>query len=182
MSVYRTQPEPLERMMRRSTTILAPILCLTVFGCANPAAQLEANKGLVRRFTEAANNADWESLNGIVAADFARHSAATTGPPITSRDEFVRLQESFLVTFPDQRVTIQNLIAEGDRVAVLATYTASHTGPMGEIPATGKSVESPFLAIFRIESGRIAELWVEWDNVALLTQLGLFPPPVQPSS
>ena len=48
---------------------------------------------------------------------------------------------------------------------------------MGDFPATGNAVQAPFLAMFRIESGRIAELWVEWDNVAMLSQLGLFPPP-----
>jgi len=48
---------------------------------------------------------------------------------------------------------------------------------MGNFPPTGKSVESKFLTIFRIEDGRIAEIWVEWDNLAMLTQLGLFPPP-----
>ncbi len=45
------------------------------------------------------------------------------------------------------------------------------------MPATGKPVALKFLSIFRIEDGRIAELWVEYDNVAMLTQLGLFPPP-----
>jgi predicted ester cyclase len=100
---------------------------------------------------------------------------------VNSREEFVQLQESFLVSFPDQRVTTEKLIAEGDQVAGLATYTGTHTGPMGEFPATGRSVEFTFLAIFRIDADRIAELWVEWDNVAMLTQLGLFPPPPRPS-
>lgn len=81
-----------------------------------------------------------------------------------------------MVSCPDQRVTIQQLVAEGDRVAGLATYSGTHTGPMGDSPATGERVEIPFLSILRIESVMIAELWVEWDNVALLTQLGLFPP------
>ena len=112
-----------------------------------------------------------------MADDFSRHSAATAGPPVTSFDEFVQLQESFLVGFPDQRVTIQQLVAERDRVAMLATYHATHTGPMGDVPPTGNVIESPFLAIFRIEYGLIAELWVEWDNVAMLKQLGLYPPP-----
>jgi predicted ester cyclase len=62
-------------------------------------------------------------------------------------------------------------------VAILGTYSGTNTGPMGDIPATGKSIESPFLGIFRIESGKVAELWVEWDNLAFLAQLGLYPPP-----
>jgi steroid delta-isomerase-like uncharacterized protein len=135
----------------------------------------------VQRFTEAVNSANWDALDDIVTEDFTRHSEATAGPQVTSREEFVQLQESFLVSVPDQRVTIKKLIAEGDEVAGLATYSGTHTGPMGEFPATGKTFESTFLAIFRIEAGRIAELWVEWDNVAMLTQLGLFPPPPPPS-
>jgi predicted ester cyclase len=67
-------------------------------------------------------------------------------------------------------------IGEGDMVAVYATYTGTMTGPLGDLPPTGKSMESKFITIFRIEEDRIAELWVEWDNVAMLTQLGHFPP------
>jgi steroid delta-isomerase-like uncharacterized protein len=95
---------------------------------------------------------------------------------LTSRNEFIQLQKSFLASFPDQRVTLQQVIAEGDHVAVLATYSGTQTGPMEGFPTTGKAVAAPFLALFRIESGRIAELWVEWDNMALLKQLGLLPP------
>lgn len=150
---------------------------LLASGCADASSRhLEANKDLVRRFTEATNAADWDALGEIVADDFTRHSAATAGPAVTSRDEFIRLQESFLVSFPDQHVQMQQLIAEGNYVAARALYTGTQTGPMGEFSATGLTVEAPFLAIFRVETGRVAELWVEWDNLAMLTQLGLFPP------
>ncbi len=168
--------------MQPRALILSCLLATMTAACApSPTAQLESNKDLVVRFTDALNATDWEALDEIVTDDFTRHSQATEGPPATSREEFIQLQKSFLVPFPDQRVTIEKLIAEGDWVAGLATYSGTHTGPMGEIPATGKSVESTFLALFRIEAGRIAELWVEWDNVAILKQLGLFPPPPPPS-
>jgi steroid delta-isomerase-like uncharacterized protein len=168
--------------MRPSTVIISSLLAAAAVACAPSAtAQLEANKDLVRQFTEATNATDWDALEEIVSEDFARHSEATAGPPAKSRDEFIQLQKSFLVSFPDQRVTIKKLVAEGDYVAGLAVYSATNAGPMGEQPATGKSVESTFLALFRIEDGRIAELWVEWDNVAMLAQLGLFPPPPPPS-
>ncbi len=74
-------------------------------------------------------------------------------------------------------MALDQLVAEGDLVAVRATYSGTQEGPLGELPATGRTVRAPFLGLFRIESGRIAELWVEWDNLAMLTQLGLFPPP-----
>ena len=161
---------------RHFAAVLLGLLLAT--GCApSQDAELEANKELVRRFGEVTNAADWEALAEIVADDFRRHSVATEGPPVTSREQFIQLPETFLVAMPDQRVTVQQMIAEGDRVAALATYSGTHTGPMGDIPATGRAVGIPFLSIFRIEAGQIAELWVEWDNVAMLKQLGLFPPP-----
>jgi steroid delta-isomerase-like uncharacterized protein len=164
--------------MRTRAIGLAVTLIVMAVGCAvSPNGMLEANKELVREFTEATNAADWDRLAELVAEDFTRHSAATAGPPVTSRDQFIQLQEDFLRTFHDQRVSAEKLIAEGDLVAGLATYSGTQMGPMGDFPATGKSVHAPFLAIFRIESGRIAELWVEWDNLAMLTQLGLYPAP-----
>jgi len=136
----------------------------------------ESNKQVVQQFITISNAAEWDQLSEVVAADFKRHSSATSGPPVRSLDEFIALQKSFLSTFPDQQVRLDSIIAEGNLVAIRATYLGTQTGPMGEFPATGKSVDGPFIAFFRIESGKIAELWVEWDNVSLLNQLGLLPP------
>jgi steroid delta-isomerase-like uncharacterized protein len=158
---------------------MAPAITLLVMavGCAtSPSGEVNANKDLVREFTEATNAADWDGLAEILAEDFTRHSAATAGPPVTSRDAFIELQKGFLSSFPDQHVRLERLIAEGNLVAALTTYSGTQTGPMGDFAATGKAVQAPFLAMFRIEAGEIAELWVEWDNVAMLSQLGLFPP------
>lgn len=137
---------------------------------------LEANKALVREFNDLVNSQDWAGLESVVASDFKRHSAATQGPPIRSLADFVALQKNFLQSFPDQHVELQQVFGEGDRVAVLGTYNATHTGPLGDVPPTGKSLSSPFLGIFRIEGGKIAELWIEWDNLALMAQLGFAPP------
>ncbi len=169
--------------MQLKTLIVMTALLALVSGCGtSPDARVQTDKNLVRRFTDLTNAADWDGLAEVMAENFTRHSAATPGPSVTSREQFVALQKGFLRTFPDQRVTIQQLVAEGNRVALLATYSGTQTGPLAEYPATGKRVEAPFLGIFRIESGRIAELWVEWDNLAMLTQLGLFPPPAPASS
>jgi steroid delta-isomerase-like uncharacterized protein len=113
-----------------------------------------------------------------VAEDLRRHSQATAGPPVTSLEEFKQLQQSFFTSMPDQRIDIHTLVAEGDMVAAYATYSGTQTGPMGDFPVTGERAEVEFLALFRLEDGKIAEMWAEWDNVAMLTQLGLFPPAV----
>lgn len=168
--------------MRTTLVVSAIPVLMAAAACGRSTAELEANKELVRRFAEATNAADWAGLSQVVAEDFVRHSAATAGPQVTSRAAFIELQEAFLESVPDQRVAIRQLVAEGDRVAALATYSGTQTGPMDPFPATGRSFEIPFLGIFRIEEGQIAELWVEWDNVNMLGQLGLFPPPEPPGN
>lgn len=162
--------------MLRTATVCAMAILTLMPGCApSPSDRLESNKDLVRRFIEATNAADWDALAELVATDLTRHSAATPGPPVTSRDEFITLQKEFLATFPDQHVTVKRLVAEGDLISILATYSGTQTGPMGEFPATGRQVQAPFLGMLRIDAGKIAEMWVEWDNLAMLSQLGLLP-------
>ena len=168
-------------------TSMSKLMCIAVIvlmmlgvGCESQNHNdVYANKDVVLRFIEISNAAEWDRLDEVVVPDFQRHSTATAGPPVRSLEAFVSLQKSFLSTFPDQQVRLDNMIAEGDFVAIRATYLGTQTGQMGNLPATGKSVDGPFIAFFRIDSGKIAELWVEWDNVAMLNQLGF--PPLRPS-
>jgi steroid delta-isomerase-like uncharacterized protein len=154
------------------------VLAMLIAVCgSSPSGDLEANKDLIRKFTSATNAGDWEALDKLLTEDFCRHSQATPDVQVNSLEEFKALQESFQATMPDQKITLEMLVAEGDKVAVYATYSGTMTGPMGGFAPTGKSASSKFIGIFRIEDGRIAELWVEWDNLAMLGQLGLFPPP-----
>jgi len=138
---------------------------------------LEANKTLITRFAEAINTSNWDALDELVSQDFQRHCQATPDAEVKSLQEFKDLQQGFIVGFPDQRVTMDLILAEGDHVATYGAYQATHTGPMGNIPATGKAVDVKMMTIFRVEEGKIAEIWVEWDNMAMLGQLGLLPPP-----
>jgi steroid delta-isomerase-like uncharacterized protein len=154
------------------------ILSMVVIACGPSTDQkLQVHKDLVRRFSAALNAADWNALDTLITEDFRRHCQATPGVEVETRDEFKELQKSFIVSMPDQHINIVMLIAEGDLVAAYATLTGTQTGPMGDFPITNKKVESKFLSIFRVQDDRLAELWVEWDNLAMLSQLGLFPPP-----
>lgn len=108
--------------MRTRAIVAVATLLVAALGCAaSPSVDLESTKGLVREFTEATNAADWDALAELLVEDFTRHSAATAGPPVTSCDQFIELQKGFLSSFPDQRVTLRQLVAEGDLVAALAT-------------------------------------------------------------
>lgn len=159
------------------------LLSLVVVGlilfacCPDNTEQLNANKALIKEFLEATNTADWAAFDSLLIDDFTRHCQATPGAVIETREAFVKLQEGFLASTPDQKIIMDFMLAEGDMVAAYATYTGTQTGPLGDLPATGKSVVSNFITIFRIQNGQIAELWVEWDNLSMLTQLGHFPPP-----
>ena len=166
--------------MYKINLLMIVIFSMVIVACGPSASkQLDTNKNLIHRFTASINSADWDAFGELLTDDFSRHCQATPKVQVNSREEFKNLQESFLVSMPDQKITVEMIIAEKDKVAAYATYSGTLTGPMGEFPPTGKYMESKFISIFRIEEGRIAELWVEWDNLAMLTQLGLFPPGAQ---
>ena len=137
----------------------------------------EANKRIVQAFADAGNRNDLEAFDTLLAPDFVRHCEATPEIAVTSSEEFKQFYRDTANTFPDQRMTLDALIAEGDRVAFWGTFSGTQEGPMGPFPPTGRRLESEIAGMFRIEDGKIAELWVTWDNLAGLVQLGLFPPP-----
>jgi steroid delta-isomerase-like uncharacterized protein len=138
---------------------------------------IEANKKLVRAFADAGNRNDLEAFDTLLAADFVRHCEATPDIAVATRDEFKQFYEETAKTFPDQQMTLDTLVAEGDRVAFWGTFSGTQEGQMGPFPPTGRRLVSEIGGMFRIEAGNIAELWVTWDNLAGLVQLGLFPPP-----
>lgn len=137
----------------------------------------ERRKSLVGAFIEAINSADYPRLHGVLAPDVIRHCMATPDVRVTSAADFEAFDRDTRATFPDQRITVQRIVAEADAAAVLATFSGTQQGPMGPFPPTGRRVESQLLGMFRFAEGRIAEIWVEWDNIAFLSQLGHFPPP-----
>jgi len=137
----------------------------------------ERNKEIVRRMVEAVNARNFAALDDVVAPNLERHSTATPGVEVHSREQFVAFLRKDLEGVPDARQEIQSMVAEGDQVAVRALYRGTQTGPMGPFPPSGKTLEIPFLAFLRIADGKIAEMWVEWDNLSALTRLGHLPPP-----
>lgn len=161
--------------MRQATLFFAILIPALVSCGPSSTAQLEENKAVVRRFVEAINNTDYDLLDEVMAPDVVRHSQATPEIQVRSRDEFKRFDEETKAAFPDARVTVHFLVAEGDRVAGYMSFTGTQEGQMGSFPPTRKPVESKFLGILRLEGGMIAEMWVEWDNLAMLTQLGHLP-------
>lgn len=154
--------------------IITLILALVIVGGTASAAD---NTETVRTMIDLVNQRNLDALHTVIADDVVRHSAATPGVVVTNLDEFKAFLEADFSSIPDSVQEIDIIFGGGDKVAVRARYIGTQTGHMGPFPPSGKRVELPFMAILRIENDKIAELWVEWDNISILTQLGHLPAP-----
>lgn len=134
--------------------------------------QLENNKALVRAFVTAVNRQDWDAVGALVRPDFRRHSAAAGAPGVGSAAALIDFLRGEYATFPDAAEELLDLVAEGDRVAARHRFRGTQLGALGQYPPTGRVLEATYLAIYRVEAGRIAEAWAEWDNLDGLRQLG----------
>jgi len=128
----------------------------------------EQNKATIRRFFDAWNSRQAEAFDDLIAQDVVRHCEATPGVEARS------LRQDTAV-FPDSVQTIKLLVAEGNLVAAWTTYEGTQKGPMGPFPPSGRKAQFDFGAVFRIESGKVAEWWVTWDNMTILRALGHVP-------
>jgi predicted ester cyclase len=88
----------------------------------------------------------------------------------------------YLAGLPDLQVTIEELVAEGDKVAVRRSYAGTHREELLGIPPTGKQVRISGISIFRLAEAMIAEHWEQLDRLALMQQLGALPTPGQGTS
>jgi steroid delta-isomerase-like uncharacterized protein len=125
----------------------------------------------VRRLLEAVRDG-WtrEAIEEFYAPGYRRYLTPTSTPLTAEaqRERATRLRTAF----PDARATLEDIVAEGDRVAYRLTIRGTHEGAFLGVPATGKRVEVSFLAIVRVAGGKLVEEWGGLDQVDLLRQLG----------
>jgi steroid delta-isomerase-like uncharacterized protein len=153
-------------------------ISLVVLG-AGPAeaGSVEENKQTLVDMTAAINARDLDALDAYVAADVRRHCAATPGVLVESLEQFKAFLETDIAAVPDSVQTINFMLGEDNLVAAHVTYAGTQTGAMGPFPPSGKRLEIPFIGILRFEDGKVAEIWVEWDNLNAFMQLGHFQAP-----
>lgn len=146
---------------------------------AAAAATVEANKAVARRFfTEVWGGGSEAVARELLADTYVGHM---TGNPVPlDRDGWLAFFRDFRVAFPDAQFTVEDVVAEGDRVALRLTMRGTHRGPFNGIPPTGKSVVVVGVSIERIVDGRIVEGWVTNDALGMLQQLGVIPGPPAP--
>jgi steroid delta-isomerase-like uncharacterized protein len=134
----------------------------------------EENKALYRRwFEEVVNRGNLELADQLLAPDYVLHFPGIRAP--VGREGHKQLLMMFHHGFPDWQETIDDVIAEGDRVAIRVTGRGTHQGEFQGIPATGRQVTATGVGIAHIENGRIAESWAEYDALGMMQQLGVVP-------
>ena len=138
----------------------------------------EENKAVVRRYLEGSVGGRVAHLDAVLAPTY--RSTLPGWPPL-DREGDKQMVQAFYAGFPDLRPSIEEQLAEGDRVATRVTWQGTHTGSFQGIPPTGRAVTMPALRIDRLEGGRIAESWAQFDALGVMQQLGVLPAPGQPA-
>jgi len=134
----------------------------------------EQNKAVVRRLFED----HWNRKNRSLANELYAPSAILHTPDgvLKGLKGATDLFDAYSTAFPDFHLTLDDLVAEGDKVAARWTFEGTHRGPLAGIPATGKRVKvGNGIAIYRLTGGKVAEGNFAWDKFELMQQLGVLP-------
>ena len=136
---------------------------------------LEENKRLIGKYYENMwNGWDFSVADEIIHPDI--EFRGSIGLTVKGRDGFKGYMNTIRAAFPDFHNTIEELVAEGDSVVAVLTYSGTHRGTLFGVAPTGKRIQYVGTAIFRIEAGQVTRGWVLGDTLSLLQQLGAVAP------
>jgi len=137
----------------------------------------EQNKALLRRLMEEVfNRGNTGLIDELFAPDFVEHEELPPGIPAGS-EGVKQMSTMFRSAFPDFKATIDDMIAEGDRVVLRSTWSGTHKGEFMGIAPTSKRVSFGVIDIVRIAGGKFVEHWGQMDSMGMMQQLGGIPAP-----
>lgn len=134
----------------------------------------EAKKLISKYIEEVWNNADLNALDDLTSAKYTYHFGSQ---PPRNKAALQQFLQAVHVAFPDWRVRIQSIIADGNTVAVQWEGSVTHEGVFHGIPPTGKKISVCGINIYQIEGGKIAKELEQMDSLGMLQQLGALPSP-----
>jgi steroid delta-isomerase-like uncharacterized protein len=138
----------------------------------------EENKALLRRFVDEVQSAgNIDALDELCSPEFVNHSAPPGVP--SNCDGVKQLTAMFRQAFPDSYFTLEDMMAEGAKVATRKTFHGTHQGEFMGIPPTGQQVSMGLIDIVRTADGKVVEHWSMGDNLGMMQQLGIVPRPRQ---
>ncbi len=127
------------------------------------------NKALLRRFIDGTNAGDSTVWDKLCAPEFVFHVNMREAMTLEQSKQFTK---TFRAAFPDESYTIEDMIAEGNKIAVRYTWRGTHKGVFMGIPPTGKRVSNVAFETDRISKGKFVETWFCMDMAGLMAQLG----------
>jgi steroid delta-isomerase-like uncharacterized protein len=138
---------------------------------------VEENKTVVSGFIEAGNSikGDTKKIKPLIDEFLAFSHIHHTPTGDTKLEETAKFYNMVFTAFPDLYYTIDDMVAEGDKVVLRLTSTATHNGLFQGIPATGKKISFKSVDIFRVTEGKITDEWSFPDVLGLMQQLGAIP-------
>jgi steroid delta-isomerase-like uncharacterized protein len=133
----------------------------------------QENKAMVHRIEEAVAKGDLEALDDLYAADVVDHNPFPEQAPGLEglKQKVSALNEAF----PDQKLSVDFLVAEGDTVVDHWTASSTHRGELMGISPSNNEVVVTGISIYRFKGGKVAEEWTEFDGIGMLAQMGALP-------
>jgi predicted ester cyclase len=125
-----------------------------------------------RVWIEGLNRGDASVASDVFASDGVIHINGSPDPNL-SVDGFKQMISGLLSAFPDLRLTIEDQIVAGDKVATRWSAEGTNNGPFGPVAATGRRVRINGLILDRVADGKVVERWEQWDQMSMMQQLGL---------
>jgi len=172
--------------VRRSQVVaLMSLLVALASGCQAPSsnsstaapaadAQGAANKATLTRFMDAMSQGDTTIVDSTVTEGIVDHQAMPGMAP--GREGLKAMMTQFHAAFPDLKITVKDMTADGDKVWVRSTMTGTMKGEFMGMKPTGKSLDLEGFDLVRFENGKMAEHWGVQDNMSMMQQLGVTPP------
>jgi len=139
------------------------------------------SRNVVERLYKAISDHDLEEAARLAAPDSVL--TAPGGVTVKGTQAIKEYNKNWITAFPDAKIEVQEIFAQGNNVATKAQFVGTHNGtlktPMGDVPATGKKVRGDFVQLFEVDRGLIKTAHIMFDQVQLMTQLGMAPAPPQ---
>ncbi|MFH1646219.1 MAG: ester cyclase [Chloroflexota bacterium] len=116
-----------------------------------------------------------ETTRKVISEIFAKEWIAHSPDSDMTFERYIEYNAAYMTAFPDVKFTIEDMIAEGDKVAIRYTMRGTHKGPYRGMPATGKKIEVGGISIGRVAGGKFVEGWSCPDRLGMMQQLGVIP-------
>ena len=135
----------------------------------------EENKAVVRRWVEAFNEGNIDAVDELLTDSYVRHDP--NSPEVRGPEEEKQLIAMYRSAFPDLHFTLEDIVAEDDRVATRLGISATHKGELLGIPPTENRLSFTAMELYRLREGKIDEQWVNVDTLGMMQQIGAIPVP-----